>query len=277
MNFIRKYIKRIAFCFTVFILIILIGLTYAGRMDNGTAAGSVVSGFQKITYSVGQTFSNALYSVQNFTKTREENIVLKETVQELRQELRRLETIVNNSDALKSEYELKKTIEHDYVIGQVIALDDSNWFSRFTIDKGELDGLSVNDIVVEAFEGEDGLVQQGLVGIITAVGPNWARAVTLLDDTCKLSFKDISNVECGIMEGSVEEIVTGYFFNSKAEANVGDDLVTSGIGEVYLPDIYIGKVSEVVDTTDASVQRIVVEPAVDFSKLYRVFVLKIDR
>ena len=56
-----------------------------------------------------------------------------------------------------------------------------------------------------------------------------------------------------------------------------DSIVTSGIGEIYIPDLYIGKVEEVIQTTDASSQKIIVQPAVDFTKLNKVFVLKVNR
>lgn len=279
MNFIKKYIKRILFLFVIFILIILIGLSSIGRIDNVNLGflGSVVSGFQKLTFNTGKTLTSSFFSVQEIVKMREENIMLTDNVHELKEQVRVLENIVNKSDALETEYEMKKNLTYDYVVGQVIALDDSNWFSRFTIDKGEKDGIKKNDIVVHAIETDKGVVQIGLVGIVAETSSNWSKVITLLDESCKISFRDINSDESGIVQGSIDGNVTGYFFNSKALASEGDFLVTSGIGEVYVPDIYIGDVKEVVATTDASTQRVVVEPAVEFTKLNRVYVLKVNR
>lgn len=279
MNFLTKYFKRILFLLTIFILIILIGLSSIGRI-NGTNLGffgSVVAGFQKIAFNTGQTLTNSFYSVQDIVRMREENNMLTDTVHELQEQVRILENIVNKSDALETEYEMKKNLAYDHVVGQVIALDDSNWFSRLTIDKGEKDGLKKNDIVISAVETDKGVVQIGLVGIVTETSSNWAKVITILDENCKLSFRDIDSDESGILQGSIDGTVTGYFFNSKAEAKAGDSLVTSGIGGIYIPDIYIGAVKEVVPTTDVSTQRIVVEPSIEFTKLSRVYVLKVDR
>jgi rod shape-determining protein MreC len=279
MNFIRKHIKRILFLLTIFVLIILIGLSSIGRVDDVNLGflGSVVSGFQKLTFNTGQTLTSSFYSVQEIVRMREENIMLTDNVHELKEQVRLLENIVNKSDALKTEYEMKKNLSYDYTVGQVIALDDSNWFSRFTIDKGSNDGLKVNDIVISAVETDKGVVQIGLVGIVAETSSNWSKVITVLDESCKISFRDIDSDESGIIQGSIDGTVTGYFFNSKAVASKDDFLVTSGIGEVYVPDIYIGNVTEVVPTTDASTQRIVVEPAVEFTKLSRVYVLKVNR
>jgi len=279
MNIIKKHIKRILFWLIIFILIVLIGLTSVGRIENsgGGVFGNLISGFQKVTFNIGQTLTNSFYSVQDIVKMKEENILLTETVQELQERVRILENIVNKSDALEAEYKIKSSLNYDYVIGQVIALDNTNWFSRLTIDKGKVDGLNKNDIVIHGVETENGMVQIGLVGIVTEVDDNWAKVVTLLDGTCKISFRDINNEESGILQGSIDGNVSGYFFNSKVVANKDDSLVTSGMGEIYLPDIYIGKVNEIVATTDASAQKIVIKPAVDFTKLYKVFVIKIKR
>lgn len=279
MNFLKKFYKRILFLLTIFILIILIGLSSIGRIDNMNLGffGSVVAGFQKIAFSTGQTVTNSFYSVQDIVKMREENNMLTDTVHELQEQVRILENIVNKSEALETEYEMKEKLDFDHVVGQVIALDDSNWFSRLTIDKGEKDGLKKNDIVINAVKTEKGVVQIGLVGVVTQTSSNWSKVVTILDENCKISFRDINSDESGIMQGSIDGTITGYFFNSKAVAEKGDSLVTSGIGEIYIPDLYIGDVKEVVPTTDASTQRIVVEPSVEFTKLNRVYVLKVDR
>ena len=278
MNFVRRYYKRILFLLTVLILIILIGLSSVGRgeVDLGFF-GNAVAGLQKLTFNTGHTIISSIYSVQDIVRMREENNMLTDTVHELQENLRILENIVNKSDALETEYEMKKNLKYDYTVGQVIALDDSNWFSRVTIDKGEKDGIHKNDIVIHAVETEKGVVQIGLVGVVTQTSSNWAKVITLLDESCKISFTDINTDESGILQGSVDGTITGYFFNSKASVNNEDSLVTSGIGEIYIPDIYIGKVTEIVPTTDASTQRIIIDPAVEFTKLNRVYVLKVDR
>ncbi len=275
MNFLREHYKKILFFLTIFILIIVIGLSSIGRIGGANLGffGSLISGIQKVTYKTGITLTNSFYSVQDIVKMREENIMLTENVYSLKEQIRILENIVNKSDALETEYEMKKNLSYNYVVGQVIALYDSNWFSRFSIDKGENDGVKQNDIVIQAVKTDEGIVQIGLLGIVTKTSSNWSNVITLLDESCKVSFRDINNNESGIIQGSIDGNVTGYFFNSKVSAEIKDILVTSGIGEVYIPDIFIGDVKEVVKTTDASTQKIIVEPAVEFTKINRVYVL----
>ena len=126
MNIIKKHIKRILFWLIIFILIVLIGLTSVGRVENsnGSIFGNLISRMQKVSFNIGQTLTNSFYSVQEIVKMKEENILLTETVQELQERVRILENIVNKSEALEAEYEIKANLDYDYVIGQVIALDN---------------------------------------------------------------------------------------------------------------------------------------------------------
>ncbi len=280
MKIILQNLKKFIIVLIVLILIITIGITSSMRDEmTGTENffGTVISYMEKITYNIGQTVSNAFKSVQNITKINEENEMLKENLYKLREENRILKNIVNTSDILEAEYKLRTSLTYDYVIGQVIAKDDSNWFSRFTIDKGSNDGVSKNDIVIQAVDTDEGVVQVGLVGVISEVGHNWAKVTTIIDENCKVSFRNVENNENGIISGNVDGSVTGFFLDNKAEAKVGDELFTSGIGDIYLKDIFIGEISDIVDTTDASSKKIYVDPVIEFTNIYKVFVLKVNR
>ncbi|QSX06209.1 rod shape-determining protein MreC [Sedimentibacter sp. zth1] len=276
----QRSIKKFVIVLVILGLIILIGITANPNKDINSAenaVGSSVSFLQKTVYNIGQTVKNAFKSVQDISKINKENEVLKEMLYKLKEDNRILKNIVNTSNVLEAEYKLRNSLKYDYVVGQVIAKDDSNWFSRFTIDQGRDDGVKKNDIVIQAIETEEGIVQIGLVGVISEVGHNFAKVITIIDENCKVSFKNIENNESGIITGNTDGKISGYFLDNKATANVGDELFTSGIGNVYLKDIFIGKISKVIDTTDASSKKIYVKPIIEFKNIYKVFVLKIDR
>jgi rod shape-determining protein MreC len=280
MKIILQNVKKFVIVLIVLVLLIVIGISSGSRekVSGGeNIIGTVFSYIEKTMYNIGQTLSNAFNSIQNISKLNEENTILRETLYKLKDENRMLKDIVNSQSTLEAEYKLRSELKYDYAEAQVIAKDDSNWFSRFTIDKGEKHGLKRNDIVIQAVKSEeDGIVQVGLVGIISEIGYNWAKVTTIIDENCKVSFRDIENNENGIISGNVDGSITGFFLNNKVEAKVGDELFTSGIGDIYLNDIYIGEISDIVETTDASSKKIYVDPAIDFTNIYKVFVLKVS-
>lgn len=280
MNFFRKNLKKIVFGLVIVFLVILIGITSSGREDitqTESILGTIISRVQKTVFNIGQTFSNAFSSIQNISKITEENIALKEELSRLQKENRTLEDIVNNSEFLEAEYKLRMKLEYDYVEAQVITKDSGSWFDKFVIDKGEKHGVKKNDIIVQATQIDSDLVEMGLVGRVIDVGYNWAKVITIIDESSKVSFRLIENNESGIIEGNINGTVTGYFFNNRSNANTGDKLVTSGLGDIYINNIFIGTVKEVDNKNNSMKLEIQVEPAVDFSKIYKVFVLKIDR
>ncbi len=280
MKIILQNIKKLAIVLIVLILLIIIGISSGSRdkVSNGeNFFGTVFSYIEKTMYNIGQTLSNALNSIQNISKLNEENAILRETMYKLKDENRMLKDIVNSQSTLEAEYKLRSSLKYDYAEGQVIAKDDSSWFSKFTIDKGEKHGISKNDIVIQAVKSEEtGIVQVGLVGVISEVGHNWSKVTTIIDENCKVSFRDIENNENGIISGNVDGRITGFFLDNKVEAKVGDELFTSGIGDIYLNDIYIGEISDIIETTDASSKKIYVKPAIEFTNIYKVFVLKVS-
>lgn len=280
MKIILQNIKKFVIVLIVLVLLIIIGVSSGNRdkiSDGENFFGTVFSYIQKTMFNIGQTMSNAFNSIQNISKLNEENAILRETMYKLKDENRMLKDIVNSQSTLEAEYKLRSSLKYDFEEAQVIAKDDSNWFSRFTIDKGEKHGLSKNDIVIQAVKSEEtGIVQVGLVGVISEIGYNWAKVTAIIDENCKVSFRDIENNENGIISGNVDGSITGFFLDNKAEAKIGDELFTSGIGDIYLNDIYIGEISDIVETTDASSKRIYVKPAIEFNNIYKVFVLKVN-
>lgn len=279
MKFLLENYKRLIFIVILLVLVILIGVSSStydiSDAENGT--GNVFTSVQKVFFDIGETFSNAIYSIRNVSKLNERNEYLETSVIELKDENRKLKEIVNSSEILKAEYELQNRLDYDFEKCQIVSLDGSTWFNRFTINKGTNSGLKKNDIVIKAVTNEDSIINVGLLGVVTEVGTNWAKVITIIDEECKVTFKDIENGEAGIIGGSIDQTISGYFLNNKAEAEVGDEIFTSGIGNIYIKNINIGKISKIENTTDASTMKIFIEPTVDFSNIYDVYVLKVER
>jgi rod shape-determining protein MreC len=239
--------------------------------------GSVFSPVQKVFYSIGQTFANSFDSLLNISKIREENNQLKERNSLLQEENIQLKYIVNNAEALKNEHEMLSKIQYDYVKSQIISRDIGNWFERFTIDKGTNSGIQIDDIVIKAVRTEDRLVKVGLIGKVVDVGYNWSKVVTIDDIGSSVSIKVLRTNEGGVAKGSINGNIEAFMFNQTEDLRVGDEIVTSGLGEIYLPNIYIGVIEKIEKTSDLLTEKITIMPVVDFEKLYEVFVIKVGR
>ncbi|MDW7667411.1 MAG: rod shape-determining protein MreC [Bacillota bacterium] len=275
----KKIIKRAAVIIICLILIIIIGYTSVYNVGTNTGEniiGIVTSPIQKVFYNLGRVFSNSYKSILEIYKVREENIQLKERVYELTSENRVLMDIVENQEYLKNEYRMRQMIDYDYAKAQIISRDPNNWFQKFTIDKGTNEGIKIDDIIIHAAELEEDLVVIGLVGKVIDVGNNWSKVITIVDINSSISFRNIKNNSSGILKGQIDNTIEGYTFSKDDDIKVGDALVTSGLGEIYTQNLYIGKVISI-ERDDGLTIDVQVEPVVNFQELHSVYVLKIER
>lgn len=84
------------------------------------------------------------------------------------------------NERLRELAELKKEKE-DYQLASayIITWDSNDWTSSFTINKGSGSGIA-EDMVAITAQGE-------VVGLVTAVGSNWATVTTVLDSALEVS------------------------------------------------------------------------------------------
>ena len=181
-------------------------------------------------------------------------------LQEERYEYERLQELYQ-LDQNYAEYE--KTAAH------VIGKDSGNWFSTFTIDKGSADGIEVDMNV---------LAGSGLVGIVTEVGPTWAKVRSIIDDSTNVSGMVLSTSDTCIVRGDLSLMSSGQIAFDQMENNdnvvaVGDQIVTSYISDKYLQGILIGSISEInVDSNNLTRSGYII-PAVDFKNIQEVLVI----
>lgn len=193
---------------------------------------------------------------------RRENIELNSKLKEVgeyRDENDRLRKLL----AITDEYE-----NCDTVAARVAGYETDNWFSYITIDKGTSSGIEVSDTVITA---------DGLLGQVTEVGKNWAKVSTIINSENSAGVRITRNNEIGIVEGDTtlsksKKCKLGYL-TANASIIAGDILETSGLGGIYPPGLLVGKISEISKDNMGRLDYAVIEPFVDFDKLYEVVVI----
>ena len=163
--------------------------------------------------------------------------------------------------------------DFNLISAEIIGKEPSNWFERFTIDKGFKHGVKKGDTVIQAVETDTNIIEEGIVGRVVEVSDNWSKVVSIIDENSKISFKVIRTQDGGMISDSMDNKLTGYLFDTKADVMKGDKLFTSGLGGEYIKDLYIGEITDVVNKDEDLMKSIYIEPAIDFKKLYKVFII----
>ena len=233
-------------------------------------AGYVIVPFQRGISSVGGWFSTRAEELSQIRSLLSENEALKQQVAELTAENIQLQQEKYELNTLQALYEIDEQYAgYDKTGARIIARDSGNWYQSFTIDKGSDDGIAVDMNV---------MAEGGLVGRVIAVGPNWAKVVSIISDNNNVSGKILSTGDNLIVSGDLELMQQGVIrfsqlLDSADAVTEGGKIVTSSISDKYLPGILIGYVSEITLDSNKLTKSGTVTPAVDFEQLEEVLVI----
>lgn len=235
-----------------------------------TVANVTVIPLQQGMNQIGGWMGDMKDNFSTMKQLKSENKKLREQVDALTTENNYLQEERYEFERLQELYKLDQNYaEYEKTAAHVIGKDAGNWFGTFTIDKGSKDGIEVNMNV---------LAGSGLVGIVTDVGPTWAKVRSIIDDSSNISAMAISTSDTCIVNGDMALMGTGQIAFSQMENNdnvvaVGDQIVTSYISDKYLQGILIGSVSEVNVDSNNLTRSGYITPAVDFKNIQEVLVI----
>ncbi len=266
-----KWMKWMVLLIAICLLIVM-SATMGGR-DRVTqlesAVGRVIVPVYKTMTNIGNVVSSKINPILNVWRIKDENELLHIENDKLKKEIMRLTLDQKMYQELKK---LKKSLhyvdrqhEQNYVSSSVIAKDTGNWYSMFIIDVGIEQGIYKNSTVINS---------DGLIGIVYEAGDNYAKVVSIIDNSSRVGFemKRLEEPADGIIIGSVEGSVQGELFDPKAKVKVGEEIITSGVG-IFPKGIPVGKISKVIDDKDSLLTKIIVEPSVNFRRIDKVMVI----
>lgn len=152
----------------------------------------------------------------------------------------------------------------------VIAKDGDNWFASFTINRGEKDGIQAGMNVIAG---------SGLVGIVTDVGPNYAKVRSIIDDANNVSAMipttgDNFNVSGNLKTMNESMVIT--FSELRDDENlvkVGDPVITSYVSNQYHQGILIGYIASIENGPNNLTKVGTITPVADFEHIEDVLVI----
>ncbi len=253
------------------ILSLLICALYVKEGDSGflhklqITSQSMLSPISKISVSTNKqlvSFMDFLDSSEGDTDTiaslKAENAKLKQ----------KLET--NNSYKEKTEHlqellDMKNKNKLEGITCSVIGKSNSTWNRTISINAGSNDGIYVGQSVV---------CYGGVVGQVVSCSPNFSN-VRLLSDVnsgiaVKISSRDNSY---GILRGSLDGMLYIEDIDSETTIEVGDNVVTSGMGGSYKEGLIVGSVSQIIQNSSGNGRKIVIDPSFSTNSVNEVLVV----
>lgn len=248
-------------------------LTFSTDIFNkplNTIVGYTVIPFQEGISSVGSWLSRRSDELAQIRDLLNENASLKAQIDELTVQNTLLQQERYELNTLRGLYQLDNLYdEYPKVGARIIGRDAGNWYHTFTVDKGTNDGIQVDMNV---------LADGGLVGKVTAVGPNWAQVTSIIADNSNLSAMTLATGDNMIISGRLDLMKDGVIsfiqlIDSQDKVAEGDKIVTSNISDKYLPNILVGYVHSINLDANKLTKSGYITPAVDFEHLQEVLII----
>lgn len=262
---------------TIGVLVLLILISWKTPLT-GTARNIINLGVRPVEQVVSFSYKK-IKDLGDFlfgsSTMRKDYKKLVEENKKLKADLAKAEESLAKEDFLRADYELSKSRDFAYTEARLIARGVGNVFSNFKIDKGSKHGVKPGDIVLTGENFTKTVYKEALVGRVIEVGTNWSIVGPILSDGTAISFFNSRTLDEGIVKSHGADGLRAYNFDSPSQAKEGDKLMTSGMGENYPRGIYIGDITRINESDDYGSQ-LVVEPRVDFSKLYKLIVIHKD-
>lgn len=258
--------------FSAVALILLIFLSY--KFNNyyepvKTKVNSVFVPVEKGINVIGSYINEKLDGKKDVKALRKELEALQADYDELLAKYNSKLTDSYELEELMALFELKQQYSDYNTVGANVIVNDTIGYNRkFTIDKGSKDGITKDMNVIAG---------NGLVGIITEVGPNYSVVRSIIDDNSNVSGTILKAADSCIVSGSLKLMDEGHIQVTEipisSEVMNNYQVVTSTSSSKYLPNILIGYISNVTTSKDGLTKNAYLTPVVDFSKLKTVLII----
>ena len=192
-------------------------------------------------------------------------------VSQLEEQIRQGEEDSRENEQLRELLKLQQQ-RQDFVFenARVTARSNSNWESTLTLSKGSASGVAAGNCVIT----ETGM----LVGVVSEVGTNWCTVSTIINTDIEMGGLVTRTYSAGVLEGDFALMSQGKlklnYLPEGAQLVSGDEVLTSGKGDVYPSGLVVGRVEGVFTDPSGMTRYAVVTPDVDLSSLIEVFVIK---
>lgn len=192
-------------------------------------------------------------------------------VSQLEEQVRQGEEDSRENEQLRDLLKLQQQ-RQDFVFenAKVTARSNSNWESTLTLSKGSSSGIAAGNCVIT----ETGV----LVGVVSVVGTNWCTVSSVINTDIEMGGIVTRTYSAGVLEGDFSLMSQGKlklnYLPEGAQLVSGDEVLTSGKGDVYPSGLVVGRVEGVFTDPSGMTRYAVITPDVDLSSLIEVFVIK---
>jgi len=268
----RKAKNLIILIFLIFFQLVLISVQVPMGDDSNFFERVVFTVFSPIkhgTVSIFQGIGSIWKNYFGLYRAQKDNQRLQKEVFRLNQENSLLRGMLRTYKTEKEMTDLLLELEGGILPARVIGLDASNIWKSLVINKGTMDGVKKDMVILD---------KQGyLVGrVVEPISFKQARVQMITDTESGVHVipqgKDVPGIINGIGNGQCK---LEYVLATDTLIEEGDRLITTGFDGIYMPGVLVGYVVSV-ETNVSLFKEIKIVPAFEIQKLDVLAVITVD-
>ncbi|GFE61388.1 rod shape-determining protein MreC [Geobacter sp. AOG2] len=267
MDFFKKYMLFILAAVGILAALIFYSLNIPHKRDANIIERGILTVFAPIMkpFSRLSAFGEDVWNnYLDLVDVRRENLHLREEVKVLNSRVVAAEEANLANKRLSLLLGVKNSIKEPTLTATVIGEDLSPWFGTLVIDRGSSSGITEGMAVVAA---------DGVVGQVVKVAPASCRVLLLTDHSSGIAATIQRSRARGVVKGKGDGLCQLEFTTREEDVKVGDMVVSSGIGGVFMKGLPIGEVTMVKRGEYGIFQTVTIRPAVNISHLEDVLVV----
>jgi rod shape-determining protein MreC len=254
-------------------LIILLSLTIVGLVlhetGNTQAVENLILGLvtpvQNHLSTLVNDFSDLVQTFRDVRELRRRNEELQKLADRTMIENVRLKELESENETLRQLLQFTQANPtHSYRAAEVVGQDPGNLLRSIIIDVGTHDGVT---------KGMPVITDRGLVGRIVEVSPRASKVLLITDISSSVNAIIQSSRATGIVEGRADGSLVMKYIPQPVTVNVGDIILTSGLGATFPKRLVIGQVTAVHKRDIELFQQAEIKPTVDFDRLEIVLII----
>ena len=218
--------------------------------------------------TVSSSINNYFTSISQLRTAQSENDLLKQRVQELEVERMQREALTAENERLRRLLNFKGESKLDVLPARVIGRDPSAFFDSSIVNRGSLDGVTLNMPVV---------TEGGVVGRVSAVSPLTSQVDLLTKKGSGIGAVVGQIGESGalgvVVGTSDSEILEMKYVSGSIDVQIGQSIFTSGQDDIYPAGLKIGEIVNVISGSATTPHRILVRPASQLNSMQEVGIL----
>ena len=235
-----------------------------------TAVNTILSPIRGVFSDAGDGIRDISAYITEFDALKAENERLRSQLASMEDTIRAAELTLEENAFLREFLSLKESHnDYRFLKCEIVASDASAGYRRtLTLNAGTVEGAAIGYPVI---------TPSGVVGRITEVGGNWAKAAPITELSSAIGAYVERSGDSGVAEGSYLYRDAGQllfnYLEEDAAIIIGDRIRTSGVNSYYPRGLLIGEITEILTDPATGARSAVITPTSPLSDLRDVMVL----